>query len=169
MDCNWCIDLRLEYRFGAPYRTGRRRCLIGYGHGPLGDTRMDDPDSGLGVRALLHTLHGIHHARVPRAPLQQGEPHYPLCHLSYQLRAHQGGRHRVCRRPRFPAGVWHQGALGHRLLLDCRHRPCGHHRHLHHLRWYEIGALHLCAADPYPAAWLTHHPGAGLPCPWRMG
>ena len=158
MDCYWCIDLRLEYRFGAPYRTGRRRCLIGNGHGPLGDTRMDDPDSGMGVRALLHPLYGVHHARVPRASLQQGEPHDSLCHLSYQLRAHQGGRHRVCWWSRLPAGVWHQGALGHRLLLDCRHRPCGHHCPLHHFWWYEICALHLSAADPDSASGLIGDP-----------
>ena len=40
-------------------------------------------------------------------------------------------------------------------LLDCRYRPCSHHRSLHHIRRYEIGTLHIGAANTHIAARFT--------------
>lgn len=39
-------------------------CFLRYGNGSLGDSRMDDPDSWLGLRTLLYPKHGIYHAGV---------------------------------------------------------------------------------------------------------
>ena len=53
------------------------------------------------------------------------------------------------------AGVRYRYTLGHRFLLDCRYRPCSHHRSLHHIRRYEIGTLHIGAANTHIAARFT--------------
>ena len=38
------------------------RCFIRYGYGPLGDSGLDDSDSGLGLRSFLYSFYGLHHA-----------------------------------------------------------------------------------------------------------
>ena len=160
MDCYRCIDLRLKHWFRALDRTGWCRSLIGYGYGPLGDSGLDDPDSGLGIRAFLHTKHGIHDAGVPGAPIQQGEPYHSECDLADQLCADEGCRNSICRWSGVPAGIRYQGTMGHRLLLDCSHRTGAYHRHLHRVWWYEVSALHQRAADTYFIIRIAHHPGA---------
>ena len=169
MDSHRCINLRLEHRFRTLDRTCRSRRIIRYGHGPLGDSGMDDTDTRMGLRALLHTLDGIHHARVPGATLQQAEPHHTERHLAHLVRAHQGRRDGICRRTRLPAGLRHQGALGHRLLLDCSHRTGAHHRSIHHLRRHEERALHQRAPDTHPAVRLAHHTRARTESTRQLG
>ena len=48
-----------------------------------------------------------------------------------QLRAHEGSGDGICRRSGIPTGVRHRHIVGHRLLLDFRHRPCAHYRRIY--------------------------------------
>ena len=64
------VDLRVEHRLGARRRTGgsgrhQRRCA-----GPLRTARLVLAGAGLGLRSVLHALHGLHHAGVSGAALQ---------------------------------------------------------------------------------------------------
>ena len=169
MDCHRCIHLRLEHWFRTLDWTRRSRCFERHGHGPLGNSGMDDSDSGMGVRAVLFALNGVYHAGIPREALQQGEPHHSLGDLAHQLCAYQGGRNRVCGRTGVPAGVRHQGIVGHRLLLDCGHRTGADHGRVYHLRRYEVSALYVGIANAHPLAGLAHYPGAGTEGAGRMG
>lgn len=45
------------------------RCIQWYGYGTLGNSGMDDLDSGMGVCTLLHTKHGIYNAGISGTPL----------------------------------------------------------------------------------------------------
>ena len=64
MACDRCLYFRIQHRFGTLDRTGRSRCIQWYGYGTLGNSGMDDLDSGMGVCTLLHTKHGIYNAGI---------------------------------------------------------------------------------------------------------
>ena len=53
MDCHRRIHFRIKHRIGTPHRPCRHRRLGRHGPGPLGDTGLDDPHPGLGIRPLL--------------------------------------------------------------------------------------------------------------------
>ena len=59
----------LASNIGTLDRTGRRRSLQWYGDGSLGNSGMDDSDSGMGVRSILYTKHGIYNAGISGTPL----------------------------------------------------------------------------------------------------
>src|SRR5947209_1093125 len=63
------VDLRVEYRLGAYRRLGRLGRHQRRRDGALRTSRMVPAGAGLGVRTVLHALHGFHHAGVPRAAL----------------------------------------------------------------------------------------------------
>ena len=64
------LYLRIKHRFGTLDRSGRSRSLKWYGYGTLGNSRLDDFDSGVGIRSFLHKKHGIYHAGISGTPLQ---------------------------------------------------------------------------------------------------
>lgn len=59
-----CIHICIQHRFGTLNRIGRCRSIQWYGNGALGNTRLDDLDSRMGIRTILFTKHGIHNARI---------------------------------------------------------------------------------------------------------
>ena len=63
----------------------------------------------------------------------------------------------------------HRRALGYRLFLDCRYRPCAHHRSLYHIRRYEVGALYFGVADSDPAVRFAHNSCARTQGARRLG
>ena len=88
----------------------------------LGNTRLDDLDSRMGIRTILFTKHGIHNARISGTPLQSAVAYYSFCHFINQLRADQSSCNCICRWTCIPAGVWYQRTVGNRFLLDCSNR-----------------------------------------------
>ena len=53
---------------------------IGRGHGPLRAPRLARPGPGLVLHPVLHAEQGLHHARVPGAPLLPERPLVPVRH-----------------------------------------------------------------------------------------
>ena len=49
---------------GSEHLIGLAGAIQWYGYGTLGNSRMDDLDSGMGVRSILYTKHGIHNAGI---------------------------------------------------------------------------------------------------------
>ena len=153
-----CIHICIQHRFGTLNRTGRRRCIQWYGNGALGNTRLDDLDSRMGIRAVLFTKHGIHNARISGTPLQSAVAYYSLCYFINQLRADQSSCNRICRWTCIPAGVRYQRTVGNRLLLDCSNRFSCIDSTLHNIRRNEIRTLYFGTANPYPSFGFAYHP-----------
>src|SRR2546422_1536000 len=79
---------------------------------------------GLAVRAVLSAERRVHHARVPRAPLQSGRARLLHVGVDHRLRADQNQRHPVRRRHRDARSDGVQ-------CVDQRRDPDRHHRDLH--------------------------------------
>ena len=65
------IDLRVEHRLGAHRRTGRLGRHQRRRDGALRTARLVPAGAGVGVRAVLHAVDGVHDAGVPGAALQR--------------------------------------------------------------------------------------------------
>ena len=75
----------------------------------------------------------------------------------------------ICRRTGIPASIRHQGTLGNRLLLDCRHRTGCSHCTIYDLRWYEIGTLYFCTSDSDSSVRFVDYPCARFQRTGRLG
>ena len=169
MACDRCLYLRIKHRFGTLDRTGGSRSFKRYGDGSLGNSGMDDPDSGMGIRTFLFTKHGIHDAGISGTPLQSSVTYHLIGHLTGKLCIDQGSSDSICRRTGIPASIRHQGTLGNRLLLDCRHRTGSSHCTIYDLRWYEIGTLYFCTSDSDSSVRFVDYPCARFQRTGRLG
>ncbi len=94
------LDLRLQHRLRTRCRPGRLGGQGRRGHGPLRTARLVPADAGLGLRALLRPLAGLHHARVPGKAVLDKFPVRAVDRLVDHLCRLQDRRRNFCRRNR---------------------------------------------------------------------
>ncbi len=94
------LDLRLEHRLRARRRPGRLGGQGRRGHGPLRTACLVPAAAGLGLRALLRPLAGLHHAGVPGTAVLDELALRALDRLADHLRGLEDRRGHLCRRNR---------------------------------------------------------------------
>ena len=94
------LHLRLQHRLGAHRRPGRVGRQGRRGDGALRAARLVPAGAGVGVRAVLRPLAGLHHAGVPRTALLHRLALRAVHRLAHHVHRVEDRRGHLCRRRR---------------------------------------------------------------------